>query len=109
MIDIRDDGRGVIGIRIHVFHGLAASSQDCAQEVPLGRDRLVGCHADDVAERRQHVGGSNDRAQLADVLRPYRIGQRRNVYGTEVERDDLFAEAPDPDQFGILRRHARGL
>ena len=75
----------------------------------LGSRRPLRRDADDVAQRRQHVGGADDGAQLADVLRPHRIGQRSDVDGAEVERDDLLAEAADPDQFGILRRHACGL
>ena len=68
---------------------------------PRAGGRLRGRHADHVVERRQGVAGAHDGAVLVLVLRPQRLGDRRDVDCAEIERDDAFAEAAGLHQLGV--------
>ena len=82
------------GWNTHVFYGLAATSQDRAQEIALVRSAFSGPLADLTTVAAPWLRARS--AAACAVLRPHRIRQRRDVDGTEIERDDLLAEATDP-------------
>src|SRR6266581_4440510 len=74
-----DDLGGLVRVRLHELHRLAARADDGTYEVAFLLQHFDGGDADDVVQRRQDIAGDDDRAIFALDLRPERLGDRGDV------------------------------